>query len=823
MDVNYEVWGQPQEWQNIDSYTWANLADCKIPKTGRVTYYNAYNAGALEGGVVPTDLSLAFWGIGEGSILAHPMYLSSYWDGDVIKTTANVVQPAAPVPCILNWTVDPSGTQADMSWYYRYAPTDAPGEDTWSAGSLIATTAYSRTLIASFNYQKIILTPYVRIRKQSGSDWANGTIPLKTYIDGMTVGGDYADWNMVLGIGYQIALGEGGQGIGENRSTGNKEMGIAFPVSFEGSDSTWTGYKPSRNRNTTFTWFATEYGIDALMTNFSFDYYTHAIAPYREWNPDDFSSLHLVGDSNTGFRFKYCDNYYAGGHMYGQVPIYYYNPDDGMWELNDSTPWNTDYAHPFAYINCNTANKNEVRDYVLKQIAYLGFPFVYDPEVASRGQIGDIGVYLPKFDDNGITTGEYEEGTAALALPNAQWIDGRTGSGYDPYKPPTPSGEDDTGDLENSTYGNYGYTGGNKLYLLTQAEVDTFMSTINAYYTPASGDTPQDIQDKKDRLELDFKGSNPFNYLVGLYALPIYVGYTDGATINLGPVDTGIAARLADPSSSRHFDFGTWKITPQFNDFRDYAPYTSIELYIPLCGSVQLDPADVMGHTIKVDALFDLQTGDLTARVLRDRLESGTSTQWTMIDTVQGNLFVSIPVTADDMGNFQNRQHYIKASMISKAVNFLGGTANTVYNDAGSVAGAVAGTGGSPHLTSPFSFLTSGFNAGMGIGLGRYQLTHSPLTPYQVSTASSAIGFNMYPRAKIFIKRPKMLTGYNQSTYAHTVGNATCENTTVGNKSGLIVCSDVDLSGLQTATTARPATLEEQRMIKQALTSGVYV
>lgn len=814
MDVNYQVWGQPTEWQNISDGSWQR-ADCKIPKTGRISYYEAFNAGALEGGVVPTDLSLAYWGIGDGSILAHPMYLSSYWDGNVIKTAANEVQTPAAVPCILNWASDPSGTQADMTWFYRYAPTDTPGQDAWSATNLIGTAAYSRRLIASFNYQKVVLIPYVRIRKRDGSSWASTTVSLKSYIDGMTIGGEYADWNMIIGIGYQAATGEGGE---SNRSTGLKEMGITFPVSFEGSDRSYI------SGSRTYTWFATEYGIDAFMTNLAFDYYTHSVTPYREWSAEDFSSLHLVGDSNTGWRYKYCKNYYAGGNMYGQVPIYYYNPDDGMWELNDSTPWNTDYAHPFAYISCNTANKNQVRDYILKQIAYLGFPFVYDPATATTGQIGDIGVYLPKFDENGITTGEYEEGTAALALPNAQWVDGREGSGYDPTKPPTPPGEDDSGDLENSTYGNYGYTGGNKLYSLTQTEVDTFMSTINAYYTPSSGDTPEDIQNKKDRLQLDFKGSNPFNYIVGLYALPISLAFTENAdTINLGPVDTGITARLVDPSVSRHLNFGTWKITPQFSDFRDYAPYTSIELYIPLCGSVQLDPADVMGHTVKVDAIYDLQTGDLTARVLRDRLESGTSTQWTMIDTVQGNLFVSIPVTADDMGNFQNRQHYIKASMISKAVNFIGGTANTVYNDAGSVAGAAAGTGGSPHLTSPFSFLTSGFNAGMGIGLGRYQLTHSPLTPYQVSTASSAIGFNMYPRAKIFIKRPKMLSGWDQGTYAHTVGNATCENTTVGNKTGLVVCSDVDLSGLLTANSSHPATLEEQRMIKQALTTGVYV
>lgn len=792
MDVNYEVWGTPETWVNGD--TTQQLADIKFAASTNDTLGEAWTTGRVPWNTV--DLSTTYWGISKDSMWAHPHQVWGWSEdgqtSDFEVGERELLTQAVNIPAI--FTAAGTDTSCPISytrrWKYRVL----------SEQSSIAGNAYSRKVFMDFNYQKVMIAPYVICKP---ADWYRSTSNISqsdniSFVDYFDNDG-YINRPQILGFGYRCRFGDGNTTRAETTSFGLVDLLVDAPGS--------SGYESK-------AYFA---GPDGS------SFATHNIVGYSVI-PQDISVFDeygdgTVGDSDTGLRWAYSPT-----NTGTSVRFYYYD-DNPLWEINKTVYVYNNRNSWAAYprILCTATNKEAAKAYAMKQIAYLGLPFVIDPETAKTGKIGDIGVYLPKFDENGVTTGEYAEGTAALALPNAQWIDGRTGSGYDPYKPPTPSGEDDTGDLENSTYGNYGYTGGNKLYLLTQAEVDTFMSTINAYYTPASGDTPEDIQEKKDRLQLDFKGSNPFNYLVGLYALPIYVGYTDGATINLGPVDTGIAARLADPSSSRHFEFGTWKITPQFNDFRDYAPYTSIELYIPLCGSVQLDPADVMGHTIKVDALFDLQTGDLTARVLRDRLESGTSTQWTMIDTVQGNLFVSIPVTADDMGNFQNRQHYIKASMLSKAVNFLGGTANTVYNDAGSVAGAVAGTGGSPHLTSPFSFLTSGFNAGMGIGLGRYQLTHSPLTPYQVSTASSAIGFNMYPRAKIFIKRPKMLTGYSQSTYAHTVGNATCENTTVGNKTGLIVCSDVDLSGLQTANYSHPATLEEQRMIKQALTSGVYV
>lgn len=785
MDVNYEVWGAPETW--VDGDTTQQKAGIKFAAGTQDTYRELYTTGKLE--LNEMDLSASYWGIGKGSIFNMPHYLSPYQLDGETEVAVDAAAENISRPMIL------SSNNFAANQYIRFSERYAP-DTTEAVGSTLM--SYTGKVILNYNYQNLFVVPYITC-KASGYASGTTTTTLYSYIETEM----YNTKPEVIAIAFLASFGDGS----ESRS--NSTIGIISDVHFPGSDL----YYGSNQ-------FWSKSGCSIL---------------YNTTESDDINILGCLHNTTTAINNTVGDRTTALAYKYSKaasssVPIYYFDPDNDIWTINKTGVYrNVTYWYEYPYINVTSADMaTRLKDYVLSQIAYLGFPFVYDPETVKTGKIGDVGVYLPKFDEDGITTGEYAEGAAALALPNAEWIDGRE-SGYDPTKPPTPPEDEDIGDLENSTYGNYGYTGGNKLYSLTQTEVDTFMSTINAYYTPASGDTPEDIQNKKDRLQLDFKGSNPFNYIVGLYALPIYVGYTEEGTINLGPVDTGVTARRIDPSASRHFEFGSYTISRKYNDFRDYAPYTSIELYIPLCGTVQLDPADVMGHTIRVDALFDLQTGDLTARVLRDKLEGGISTQWTMIDTVQGNLFVSIPVTADDMGNFQNRQHFIKASMISKAVNFLGGTANTVYNDASSVAGAVAGTGGSPHLTSPFSFLTSGFNAGMGIGLGRYQLTHSPLTPYQVSTASSAIGFNMYPRAKIFIKRPLMLSGYDQGTYAHTVGNATCENTTVGTtvsgntRAGLVVCSDVDLSGLQTATAEHPATLEEQRMIKQALTTGVYV
>lgn len=795
MDVNTNIWGTPEEWQNISSSTWVTQANCKIPKTGRTSYYNAYNAGALIGGEFPTDLSLAFWGIGKGSILAHPMYLSSYWDGDIIKTAVNEVEKPSTVPCILNWTSDPSSTQADMRWSYRYAPTDNPGESNWNVVNLAGNAAAARTLITSYNYQNIFLIPYVKVAKAETSSWSTAIISLKAYIDSMLESGTYSSYNKVISIGYQIAIGDG---INNNRSTGLKEMGIVFPVSFEGSQRSY------QNGSITYTWFATRYGIDALMTNLALNSYTHSLSPYYEWAAENFSSLHLVGDPDTGFRRKYCKNYYAGGNVYGQVPIYYYNPDDDIWKINDSLPWNTSYAYPFPYIECTQTTADTVKDYILKQIAFLGFPFMYDPTLAARGQIGDTGVFLPEFNDAGITTGEYAEGRAALRLTNSEWIDGRTGSGYDPYAPPSPS-EEDSGYLINPFNSNRFTTGLNVWCMYQQDILDVLAGINNLYLTDPEGN---------EKWQLDFKGSNPDDYIVSCKAMLLDVAHTESTyAFTLGPVQfDGIGCYKYNGTGS--FSFGTIPLDGTgdyipYGDFRDYQPYTTMELYIPLCGTVEIDPEFFVGHSIEIIMMYDIYTGACTAGIYRDN--------FTLWKAVNGQIGADIPVSALQMGTYQNAIHSLQAAqkqneirLASSAVTVAAGAAALIAAPATGGTSLIAGAG----LISGATGLLSGVMQEQNYD---YQIEHTQPIPAQTTAAETQNNFcvgGLYPI--LYVKRAKMLQGYDAEIYSHTIGNACLINGQVGSQTGLVMCSSVDLSGV-------PATVEEINAIKQALGKGVYV
>ena len=57
---------------------------------------------------------------------------------------------------------------------------------------------------------------------------------------------------------------------------------------------------------------------------------------------------------------------------------------------------------------------------------------------------------------------------------------------------------------------------------------------------------------------------------------------------------------------------GNWQINEVFGGWADYAPYTSIELYLPYYGTINLDTNLFMGHILKVEYVLDVLAGLIT-------------------------------------------------------------------------------------------------------------------------------------------------------------------------------------------------------------------
>lgn len=57
---------------------------------------------------------------------------------------------------------------------------------------------------------------------------------------------------------------------------------------------------------------------------------------------------------------------------------------------------------------------------------------------------------------------------------------------------------------------------------------------------------------------------------------------------------------------------GNWEFKEVFGGWADYAPYTSIEVYLPYYGTINLDTNLFMGHTLKVEYVLDVLAGLIT-------------------------------------------------------------------------------------------------------------------------------------------------------------------------------------------------------------------
>lgn len=486
---------------------------------------------------------------------------------------------------------------------------------------------------------------------------------------------------------------------------------------------------------------------------------------------------------------------------------------------------NSYFSNPVITLEIDTSIYNNYYDAaaaaLLHELAFLGVPFI-----ESSADIGEdfnsTKVYLPVFDtEHMMTTGRYKRGDQASDLLNFTWNDifDTSVPAYDPnYTPPEPEPDQgDTGDLNNQQLHNLRYRGSNNYYLLNESELSQFIGFINGLYTGES--------DPEKKRSIDFMGSNPTDYIVGIYGCGIELFPGATTSIKLGAVDTsdaGIYGR-AVPTNLTYVNFGNYDI-PAYGNFLDFKPYTTIEVYVPLCGTIEVDPGEYIGHNLKVDGLIDYQTGELTARIVRDGK--------TVTNTLTGSMWVQLPVTAAKMGEYQNNQHQLRMQMLSSVLSFGQSSANAINSDVQSAAGAIAGSaaGGSPTaLATPgkaqFTIPQNAASTALSLYNTHYQITHTQPARATASSASAGNALEMYHHAMVFIKRPTFLEGYDPETYAHTIGHACCISAKLSSFSGYTVFSAADLDNIHTKRAENPlqATAQEKQLLKQALQAGIYI
>lgn len=267
--------------------------------------------------------------------------------------------------------------------------------------------------------------------------------------------------------------------------------------------------------------------------------------------------------------------------------------------------------------------------------------------------------------------------------------------------------------------------------------------------------------------------NDPMDAIISLGMLPFTPTGGSASNIFIGTSDSGVSAiKLA--TQYYDIDMGSVLLDTFYDSALDLNPYTKVELYLPYCGTVSINPDEFDGKSIHVVYHVDILTGACVVFV-----EDGTR----VLVQSQGNILTSIPYTAKDF------------KAIFGAV--LGDAAA-----AGAAIGALA-TGG-------ISALAGGIGLVSHVALNT--VNSKVNTPHGGQCASTA-GFLSVQKPYLIITRPAQCLPENNADYQ---GYPAYVTETVGNLTGFIKVSEAHFDGFT-------CTDGELKEIDRLLKEGVYV
>lgn len=407
-------------------------------------------------------------------------------------------------------------------------------------------------------------------------------------------------------------------------------------------------------------------------------------------------------------------------------------------------------------------------DTMLRIIATLGVYFEYDDTM-----------YLGFMDESGQTTGEY--------LTENEWsksaqYDSDNINNYTQHDPPyVPPYSDEDNDDPISTAGTPFGTG------LAHYYVTTVDSTVLSQIAEAM--STWDIDATKKDLYRNLISCKLMKPPAGIPATPsVFEIYGvkpqyQGADITINAVD-------GNPDIA----FDAIDIPRKFNDFRDYAPYSKAEIFIPYCGWTAL-PSHVIGRSVSVSYYADVIAGTVKAVVF-----CGNN----VVAEAAGVMAVDIPFASQNVG-----------AKVQAATTGLLSYGQGAFQAAVGIGQMVATKG-----QSGLKNVAQGLGGVIG---GAAQMAMTANENWTEINGKSGDGTCLAGIDTIIVKitRPKYgdyeAPYYVPAEFPHTVGFIAMKKALVSSCTGLIICDNVDTSGIAGATD------RERQLIKNYLENGIIV
>lgn len=137
---------------------------------------------------------------------------------------------------------------------------------------------------------------------------------------------------------------------------------------------------------------------------------------------------------------------------------------------------------------------------------------------------------------------------------------------------------------------------------------------------------------------------NPIDAIISLSIVPCVPNVLTDEEVKVMYVPTGVYM----PPVQRQFvevDCGTYTLKEMYGSALDYNPYTSVQLYLPYVGIVQLDTDEVMGKTLSVGYRIDVVTGVCCAYV---------KANGDVLYQFSGHCSIQQPITSADFSGYIN-------------------------------------------------------------------------------------------------------------------------------------------------------------------------
>lgn len=567
------------------------------------------------------------------------------------------------------------------------------------------------------------------------------------------------------------------------------------------------------------------------------------VADYSRNTLDHFS---VSGNSIVNYE-KYC-NCVPSADVTGET-AYCNNGAHGIFS-RDNLPTGSSSASSFAKINGNVILSYDLglHGYYIVNIAYhpIGIAKhagmyrweITESQYASEGY-GDGTIFYPLVNlSTNEFTGNLITGDESYVKPRIpMWmkydVDVNT---YTEDDKPEPGEDDDTKDIGDSIENRSQYYSG-AYNFITQYAMNRFqLGKFGEMLWTSWADSLGNITDMWKNFKVFISGGDTgsvdigsvLEFIVSLkvfpFAIDSFIGVpTHNVCIGRGKYplvipqksesDTGVW-RLT--STNYIVNCGTIKVPRPFNDFRDYTNM-NITAYLPYCGTVELNPGDVIGMQLNCKYSIDLQSGACVAIIEMYNSEDNKRYNVAMLS---GQIGATIPITATNSGQIAAKN----ASAVFGAVSTIASTERSVVNRnidgiTGFFSGKMINDKGKIKNTSylgesAFADYTAGMEGVESLtGQALARLSQGAISAPSLSGGGNLAAFNQPKCPYIQMRYGKYSYPKN---YKHSVGYPSTESNTLVNYHGFCVCTNVDIDSITCHS-------DEKAAIKELLETGVYL